>query len=244
MEIKIEKNHNRINTVEQWFQIAPPKESKQWKHGRSAMEMARFALSEEFPIVIADLISEMAIMEKSFTCEPEAKTTFNIDMGISGPRNHDLLMVGDDTIIGIEAKVSEAYDKLIKVKKKDATENMNKRLKSFFEFLYGKDCFPKDVDDLYYQLFSATIGTIQEAIKQNKRKAIVLFLTFVGDVAKESKYDNNVSTNEKAFKDFCNTLGLGDEGGKLMSVPGIKDAKVECWIKKVKVEIKYDRCTY
>ena len=237
MRITINKTI-QINTVDQWFKAAPPKgESSQWKPGRSAMEMARFALSDRFPSFISDAIRDLAITEKSFECEPEAKTSFSEGMGTSGPRNHDLLMIGSSIVIGIEAKVSESFDKQIKDKRAGAGDNMIRRLDSCLDYLYGKNNHPENAESLYYQLFSATIGTILEAERHNKKKALVLFVTFVGDVNKEPQYADHVQANDKAFKEFCYSLGLGEKGGKLKSIPGAKDKDLECWIKGIKVTI-------
>lgn len=237
MRITIEKNL-QISTVDQWFQVAPPKgESSQWRPGRSAMEMARFALSDKFPTFIANIIRDIGDQEDYFTCEPEAKTSFSKGMGTSGPRNHDLLMIGSSMVIGLEAKVSEPFDKQIKAKRIGATDNMKCRLNACLDYLYGENNHPGNAEDLYYQLFSATIGTILEAERNKKKKALVLFITFNGDVDKEPQYADHIQANDEAFKSFCTSLGLSEKGGKLSSIPGAKDKDLECWIKGVKVTI-------
>lgn len=111
---------------------------------------------------------------------------------------------------------------------------MKTRLKTSLEYIYG-DNVPEHSDELFYQLFSATIGTLEEAKKRDKKKAVVLFVTFVGNVSKEKDYDNNVRTNNEAFKSFCQTLGLDEKGGKLSSVPGAEG--IECWIRKIDVNV-------
>lgn len=238
MEITFKKTV-QVKNLEQWFNCAPPEGGmKQWKPGRSAMEMARFALSERFPAFISEIAKGIGCKEKHFDCEPEALTPFNKDMGKSGPRHHDLLLVGKNLVIGVEAKVSEPYDSKISEKRKKAeSENNNNmicRLDSCLSYLYGTN-LPKNVEDLYYQLFSATIGTILAAKNNHKTKALVLFITFTGDVEKERYYNKHIQDNEDAFKAFCNSLGLGDEGGKIPNVPG--DPQIECWIKSVKINI-------
>ena len=186
MKIKISKNVG-ISSLEQWFNIAPPKgEAAQWKPGRSAQEMARFALSDRFPEFINSVLTEYGIKENSFNCEPEAETPFEKGMGTNGPRNHVLLMIGKNTVVGIEAKVSETFDKQIKDKRVGTSENMNTRLDSCLDYIYKER--PENAEDLYYQLFSATIGTVIEAKKHNYKNAIALFVVFVGEVAKEPKY--------------------------------------------------------
>jgi len=233
MKITITKKV-RITSLEQWFNVAPPKgESSQWKPGRSAQEMARFALSDRFPELIEVVLSEYGIKEDSFVCEPEAETPFEKGMGTSGPRNHDLLMIGKNTVVGIEAKVSESFDKQIKDKRIGASDNMNTRLDKCLEFVYKEQ--PADVEDLYYQLFSATIGTVIEAKKNHCNNAIAIFIVFVGEVAKENKYEDHVKANNEAFAAFCQTLGLEEKGGRLPELPGAPGVNV--WIKKVEVNI-------
>ena len=145
-------------------------------------------------------------------------------------------MIGNDTVIGIEAKVSEPYDKKIKDKRIGATDNMNKRLDSCISYLLGQNK-SEEVEQLYYQLFSATIGTILEAKRRTKKKAVVLFLTFTGNVSMESNYINNMKVNNEAFKKFCEALCLGDKGGVLTNIPGLDKEHIEVWIKSVEVNI-------
>lgn len=239
MKITIKKNEQIITNLEDWYKFSPPKrEKKQWRIGRSAMEMARFALSNSFLTFISDLVGNEHISDIEYVCEPEATTSFK-KMGKGGPRNHDLLMIGDTSIIGIEAKVSEFYDKKIGEKRKGASENMKKRLDSCLQYLYGeKGNIPDNAEELYYQLFSATIGTIVEARKKNKTKAVALFLTFDGNVAKESDYCKKVKTNNDAFESFCKSLGLSNNGGKLNDIPGLDNKQIECWIIRAKITIE------
>lgn len=237
MIIRIAGDKQTITTVDEWFKAAPPKgEKTQWKEGRSAMEMARFAVSKEFPAFILRLTKWAGIDDQYYKCEPEAKTSFEKGMGISGPRNHDLLMVGDNSIIGVEAKVSESFDKTLQEKKVGASANMLTRLTKCKEYLFG-DNIPSDADELYYQLFSATIGTIIEAKRRHKNTAVALFVTFKGKVSKEPNYSDNVKINNDAFVKFCAALGLGPEGGKLKYIPGLGEDQIDCFIKKVDVNI-------
>ena len=236
MKIIIQKKVE-IQTLDQWFNVAPPEGgSKQWKVGRSALEMARFALSKEFPTMIDKVLKECGLKDRSFICEPEALTSFEQGMGTGGPRHHDLLMIGNNTVIGIEAKVSEPFDKRIEDKRKGATDNMKQRLNSCLDYLYKRR--PDNAEKMYYQLFSATIGSIIAA-KTLKDKdiqnVISLFVIFVDNVDKEEGYDDHVKDNNDAFKVFCESFGLDENGGKLPEIP--KAPGINCWIKKVIVHI-------
>lgn len=233
MKIEITKKVG-ISSLEQWFNAAPPKgEAMQWKPGRSALELARFALSNRFPEFIEGILTEYGIKENTFVCEPEAETPFEKGMGTSGPRNHDLLMLGKKTVIGIEAKVSETFDKQIKDKRIGASDNMMTRLDKCLDFIYEER--PANAEDLYYQLFSATVGTVIEAKKHNYKNAVALFIVFVGDVAKEPKYAEHIKTNNDAFTAFCKTFGLEEKGGRLPELPGAPGVNV--WIRKCEVNI-------
>lgn len=229
----------QIKNLEQWFRIAPPKgRAKQWKKGRSALEMARFTLSKDFPKIIDTIIEEYGLGEKNFDCEPEATTGFEKGMGKGGSRNHDLLMIGKDTVIGIEAKVSEPFDKKIKDIRKEAKEKKNEnkilRLDSCLEYLYGEKV-PENAEDLYYQLFSATIGSVIEAKKLKKKNVISLFVVFTGNIDADEEYEKKIQENDKAFKDFCSTLNIGDTGGKIPFIPNAPD--INCWVKKLIINI-------
>lgn len=239
MIVKIEKIKKEISSVEEWYELAAPKgEKKHWKVGRSAMEMAKFALSEHFSKFISDVTKQLEINENSYICEPEKKTYFAKGMGKGGPRQHDLLMIGENSVIGVEAKVSEHFDIQIKKKRRsgESDDNMNVRLNSCINYLYGEHV-PDNVEDLYYQLLSATIGTILEAKRNKKKKAISLFITFVGNVEKEKDYHDKVEENRDAFITFCKSLGLDENGGQLSSIPGLEENQIECWIKYVEIQL-------
>ena len=160
MKIIIEKNETKITTIDEWFNLAPPMgRKKQWKMGRSAMEMARFALSDSFPLFISNVLHGLGLEESVFYCEPEVVTSFGNGFGKGGGRNHDFRMTGKETLICIEAKVSEPFDKQVK-------DVNNERLNKLKSFLYGDRNV--NVDNLYYQLFTGTVGSIKEAERINK----------------------------------------------------------------------------
>ncbi len=175
-------------------------------------------------------MTSCGITEQDFTCTPEYKSSLGKGFGRGGCRNHDLLMEGDeDCIIGVEAKVSESFDKdwinaLNKQKKNNEEDTrayrLRKRLVKFDS---------EDVDKIGYQLFTATRATINYAIEKKKNKCIILVIVFEGEIDKEKSYKENVEKNNKDFSEFCKAIGAQD--GKT-NIDGI-----ECWIKKVTVNI-------
>lgn len=234
MKIIIRKKEEEIDSLEKWYKYAGPKANdKHWQLGRSALEFAKFALSGDFTKFTESLLSNYNIREDSFICEPEALTPFEKGMGSGGPRNHDFLMVGKNTVVGIEAKVSESFDKRIKSKRKAGGDNMKTRLNACLDFMHKK--WPENAEDLHYQLYSATIGTILEAKKRGLSNAVVLFVVFVGDVAKERDYDKRIKDNQDAFVEFCKNFNLDEHGGCIQEIPGAPSINVV--IKKVEVNI-------
>ena len=125
MKITIEKKGTRITDIPTWFSVAPPKGGKkQWKEGRSAWAMANYVLnsSSNFKEMIEKILNDCQIQMQSFKCEPEATAGLGIGFGGGGSRNHDMLMIGKDCVIGIEAKVSESFDDEIGNKSKTCLE--------------------------------------------------------------------------------------------------------------------------
>ena len=60
-------------------------------------------------------------------------------------------------------------------------------------------------------------------------KCIVLVIVFEGEIDKGNQYEEKVTKNNKDFVEFCKAVGVQD--GK------IKIDGIECWIKKVSVNI-------
>ena len=220
-------------TNDNWEKSWSPKEKKQWKDGRSSKELAKFASSEYFPSLISQVLKSCGIAEQNFECTPEAKSSLGRGFLKGGCRNHDLLMEGDkDCIIGIEAKVSESFDKdmekiLDKQKKKYNDNETKTRAYKLRRYLVKED--NQDVDKIGYQLFTATRATINTAIDNKKKKCIVLVIVFEGEIDKGNQYEEMVAKNNKDFVEFCKAVGVQD--GK------IKIDGIECWIKKVSVNI-------
>lgn len=243
MEIKIRKSVI-INSVEQWFAVAPPKDpEKQWKNGRSAKELARFATDPSFKEFIKKILKDAGIKEQDFLCVPEAETWFelqgseDIDLGKNGPRNHDLLMIGKTCVIGVEAKVSEGFgnNTVQQEWQKAKTANKHeKRIPGLIRFL-SNNAFsdytttPDSIKELQYQLLTATVGTVLEAKRQKKKEAIVLVLVFTGNVDKEDNYEENCKNNEKAYDAFKKEFFVNNP---------TEIQEVNCRIMKYKVNIK------
>lgn len=235
MNIRYEKEGMAIDSLEAWKKLGKTKKDDQWKEGRSARLMAELAIERkpEFAKRVSDLLAECGIAEQDFVCEPEAKTCLGEEMYPRGPRNHDLLMLGKDCVIGIEAKVSEPFGKEIGKQQKSTKGNISKRAELLRKFLMP-DKTQDEVSGIGYQLFTATRGTMCAALEHGVEKCIMLVITFKGNVEKEDDYDTLCAKNAEDFDDFLKATGA-DGNGRIAREIGNK--AVSCWIKHIDVTV-------
>ena len=231
MELKFKKNGVDI-TESNWEASWQPKSKKQWKDGRSSKEMAKFALSDSFHDLISEVLKSCDIKEQVFVCEPEASSSLGIGFYRGGCRNHDLLMVGENCIIGIEAKVDEPFDKdLGKVLDKNAKDYSKTRADRAKKLRDDYFNIKKDVHKIGYQLFTGTRGTINSAINNSKDKCIFLVIIFDGDIEYDNDHQEKIEKNNEDFKLFCDAI-------KANCKPFHDDKEIiDCWIKKATVTI-------
>ena len=138
-------------------------------------------------------------------------------------------MIGEDCIIGIEAKVCETFDGKIndiideqKVKyHNDETKTRAYKLK--------EDLTPdSNAGQIGYQLYTATRATVYSAIQHNKDICIMLVIVFTGNVRLDKP--ENVKKNNKDFTDFKQMVGKYQKGD---------NEYFNLWNKKCRIE-KYE----
>lgn len=230
MKIKISKNNNIITTVEEWYQFAPPKaKGKHWKDGRSAKSLAQFMTDKNQVKKLEDILVELKYGTNGvISCTPEANTVLPCK---GNGRNHDLLMIGEDFVVGIEAKVSESFGEEISTELIEASDNKKGRIDKLANKLFGcKINEVKDGLELRYQLLTGVYGTLREAEKNKKSKALFLVIVFTDGLTSED--ENAVNRNNDDFKNFCQQIGLSAEGGTICK------SDVALTIKKVEISLK------
>ena len=227
MKLEISKT-NIITTVEQWKQFAPPKDKeKHWKDGRSAKSLAQFMTDKNQVKKLESILNELGYDTKGIiSCTPEANTALP---GTGNGRNHDLLMIGKDFVAGIEAKVSESFGKTISKELIGASENKQYRIDTLAKELFGCE-INADSGDLKYQLLTGVYGTLREAEKNKKSKALFLVVVFTDGLTSED--ENAVNRNNDDFKNFCQQIGLSAEGGTICK------SNVDLTIMKVEISLK------
>ena len=230
MKIKISKNDNIITTVEEWYQFAPPKaKGKHWKDGRSAKSLAQFMTDKNQVNKLEDILIELEYDTNGvILCTPEANTVLPCK---GNGRNHDLLMIGEDFVVGIEAKVSESFGEEISTELIEASDNKKGRIDKLANELFGCEINEvKDGLELRYQLLTGVYGTLLEAENNKKSKALFLVIVFTDGITRED--ENAVNRNNDDFKNFCQQIGLSAEGGTICK------SNVALTIKKVEISLK------
>lgn len=115
--MKIKRGDHEIRTFDQWRAAMPPRlREKQWKEGRSAMELARaWVLGGE--VVVPEELERLLETNSEFSGtrllegRPEEETRLDDFRGMG--RVSDLLLIGERAggrvVISVEAKADESF---------------------------------------------------------------------------------------------------------------------------------------
>jgi hypothetical protein len=220
---RVLKDGQEIETVDQWFLLAPPKKGKdQWRKGRSAQECARAWCNEPFkttvPSEIIALIdsNEDTVGATFVTATPEHCIGFDSLRG--GPRNADIVALanhpGGLIAINIEAKADETFDLLVSevlsraVRKIVSEEPTNAVLRvqqlSAAMLPPAEEGTPK-VGELRYQLLTGAAGAIAHAIKEHACCAVFIVHEFISSETQDVKH----RANEEDWNRFVKRMTRG-----------------------------------
>lgn len=237
---KIEGNGKIITNIVEWKDHAHPKDLKQWKEGHSAKEFAEFILSvknNKFTFIDNPEVFEKAIKEctgyNEFNFYAEHKTelvTTNFDFYNRNGRQHDGLMVGNDIVIGIEAKATESLDSYLGDKPiYDNLPSHKKRYHDMTKAITGKTAI--ECEKIRYQLLSGTAGTIIEAHNRGVKKALFLLITL-----KTHKVNSSmIERNERDIDDFLKLLKNDNDGSFHTQLSD--DLGIKLYIKHIVIEV-------
>lgn len=208
MKLKIKKTVE-ITSIDLWKHYAPPMDGEtQWKDGRSAMSLAQFMLDKNQIKKLEAKFSSLGYnVRGEVLCTPEANTPLP---GKGNGRNHDLLMIGNDFVAGIESKVTEPFGNTIGKEVSKASANKQLRIDTLVKELFNCE-ISEDIEDLRYQLLTGAVGTLFEAIRNNKCKALFLVIVFTDSITAAD--EKQISKNNQDFADFCKFLDLKECGG-------------------------------
>lgn len=204
-----------IHDLREWEEVGGPKESYQWKEGRSALELARCWISGEAQPKVESLLErQFAEITLEFGIA-EKQTRFD---SFSGPRHHDLLVEAisarGKVIIGVEGKADEPFDLSLFEKKAKTEKDLraNRNSKSKRRLVEMTECFLGiSIDELEegdprgelgYQLLSALAGTLADAKLADSGSAVLLIHEFVSSETDDAKHE----INDRVYSSFVDLV--------------------------------------
>ena len=251
----IEKNGQRLSTLEAWFDLAGPKGGAlHWKDGRSAKESARswLAAAPAIPAEIAaTLSSHRDIGElRDWRAEPAAEV--RIDKFPGEPPNVDVLLVGSDrdgpVVVAVDAKADEPFGRTVGETLEDARLRLGSnprskgvaRIERLLAALFRTTMDDRDVLELRYQLLTVTAAAMAEAERLSEQRAVVIVHEFATDRTNDQKRTSNARDLDRFVARFARRRGRL-EPGKLagpFEVPGkpIVDSGISLYFGKAVVD--------
>jgi len=218
--ILIHKNNNGIESIDDWFQFAPPKEGlRQWKDGRSAKELAKAWFPQpgkpHIPEDLSFLLNSHPDLTGIEILEGIPEHKISLDNFRGETRNADLVLVGkkgeSKVSINIEAKVDEPYDLTIIEKfgsVKNPRSKIPDRINLLCRALLGET--PESNSGLLklrYQLLTGCAGTLIEADRIGAIKAVFVVHVFLSDAVNKEK----IKSNDEDFIHFMRYFGCHDD---------------------------------
>lgn len=104
---------------------------------------------------------------------------------------------------GIESKVTEPFGNTIGKEVSKASANKQLRIDTLVKELFNCE-ISEDIEDLRYQLLTGAVGTLFEAIRNSKCKALFLVIVFTDSITAAD--EKQISKNNQDFADFCKFL--------------------------------------
>lgn len=216
--MRIIRNGEEITTLDQWQAAMPPRlRERQWKEGRSAMELAR-AWVGTGAVAVPDVVARLLETDSEFSAvelvegRPEEET--RLDDFRATSRNADLLLIGrragEPVVISVEAKADESFGPTIgeyfaKTARREGS-NAPARVRQLARAVFGVEA--EEIGSLRYQLLHAVAGTLIAASEHGARRALFLIHEFL-DATKAV----NVHRNAADLEAFVRRLGWKGEVG-------------------------------
>ena len=226
--MRIVKNGQPIQSVDDWFSYAPPKGgADQWCDGRSAKEFARawFEVGDlSIPRELLEVLSSHADTKSAQleSGEPEARIAF--DKRVGEVRNADLAIRGTakgaPLAITIEAKADEPFDQLVPETLADALDRILERGRGggidrvrdlATSLLPPPQRGLPPLRVLRYQLLTAVAGSLAWARQLEAPRAVLI----VHEFHTNRTSARNLEKNGQDFEQFVTRL----TAGKVSSVP-------------------------
>ncbi|MBN2877811.1 MAG: hypothetical protein JXL85_09205 [Bacilli bacterium] len=231
-----------------------PTKKRSWKEGFSAESLAKYWFHTEGKRIkgfIEDMFGKVDFGNGFF----EYCTKFD---EANGPREHDLCFPKIDAgtqyiTLGIEAKCSESYDKIIvehikdsqrKIKNGETTQKLNRIQSIYLSMEQPNSTIAKPIEDYFsqrYQLFTGLVGTIAEARLQHSQLAIFFIIQFETNYSDRHK----IVDNKNDLTSFLKYMNISNKivSGQIINISKeFKDVdffKIEYESKDIDIYIGY-----
>lgn len=197
--MRLGKGQLKILSVEDWFQIAPPKKGiLQWKDGRSAKELSKAWCSRKGrpspPEELVRLLSPLVEANQLEEAEGWPEHIIAIDDLPGEQPNIDLAIRCSGrqgpTVICVEAKADESFGKYVSEVRSAAVKKLEqgigtnavKRIDHLEQLLFPGTTSPlPDENKLRYQLFTGTAATLAFAKLYQAPVAVFVVHEFLFD---------------------------------------------------------------
>jgi hypothetical protein len=163
-----------IHTLAEWFQLAPPAgRTRQWREGRSALELARRWVAGRVPDEVSALLATAPAFRDFEPLEGLAEARTPLDRLAGNTRNHDLLVVGRagglPALLDVEGKADERFGPTIsqrvaaahKARTLNPRSRALERVETLCLLVFGVG--PNQVGELRYQLLHAVAASVLAA---------------------------------------------------------------------------------
>lgn len=198
-----------IKNDDDWKKAFPPVgKDLQWKDGYSAKEFAKIVTGrykEKFENIIKKSLPELKdfdfVTHEAF---PERVSCFD---SLSGGRHHDLALLMENktserVALCFEAKVEEPFDNPMGKYIKNASKGQKQRANILCKRFLGSE-YKEEFKDVFYQLLSATAGSI--AFAGEKKVSKVYFVVF--QILPESRPEVTPDEHIEAINHFLKFTG-------------------------------------
>jgi hypothetical protein len=225
--MRLIKNDQPINSVEDWRRLAPPKREYQWVAGRSAFELAHAWCESGRPAAPRELVELLdshpaTVHLRIESACPEHRIYFDQHGG--EPRNADLAFIGDTSsgkvAVTVEAKADEPFGETLEDVVSAALERLIAKPESrgllrvadlvrslFSERSEGEP----PVSALRYQLLTAAAGSLAYARSEGASVAVLLVHEFVTKGTREELHRRNAEDLERFLQRLSGATALPPE---------------------------------
>lgn len=204
-------NGESIQSIDDWFRVAPPKSPDHWVKGRSAWELANAWCQPELVSNELRMLLDSCERTRGFRLEMgTAECRIPFDRLGGEPRNADLALIGtaggEKIAITVEAKADEPFGELVSEVLATALEhgvsnprsNGVRRVEDLARALFRtRDPGQPIVADLRYQLMTATAATVAYAKQQTATVAVLIIHEFITDRTKDELHRRNGADLER-----------------------------------------------